>query len=343
MEEIINFLLIIAVYILIYYYIRKYKNIKKIKKNKEIKNKKIKNNYEINDNNKDIKVNDETKDIKVNDETKDNIINNKDIKVNDETKDNIINDKENIINNETKDIKVNDETKDNIINETKNIIINNETKDIIINETKDIIINNEIIDNDNNEILNKYCNIDKINYEEYIKPQKIDYDYNIEDLEIQFMNEQKNGVHFTTLCPNRWIQSFDPDGNPIYNSRENVTGVLESFIEPKARFSYEFNKENTLKMSGIIDPDDFIDGRGKTIKEIYDNSFVDFKKLTPKKTIIDNVSEEKSNSIQAASDLYYLPPDNWIYENEKQENGGKSIEGIYASDPSVTGLEAVFL
>ena len=157
------------------------------------------------------------------------------------------------------------------------------------------------------------------------------------------MNEQKNGVHFTSLCPNRWIQSFDPDGNPIYNSRENVTGVLESFIEPKARFSYEFNKENTLKMSGIIDPDDFIDGRGKTIKEIYDNSFVDFKKLTPKKTIIDNVSEEKSNSIQAASDLYYLPADNWIYENEKQENGGKSIEGIYASDPSVVGLEAVFL
>ena len=213
----------------------------------------------------------------------------------------------------------------------------------ILDLDKENIINNEIKDNNNNDILNKYCNIDKINYEEYIKPQKIYYDYNIEDLEIQFMNEQKNGVHFTSLCPNRWIQSFDPDGNPIYNSRENVTGVLESFIEPKARFSYEFNKENTLKMSGIIDPDDFIDGRGKTIKEIYDNSFVDFKKLTPKKTIIDNVSEEKSNSIQAASDLYYLPPDNWIYENEKQENGGKSIEGIYASDPSVDGLEAVFL
>jgi len=312
MEEIINFLLIIAVYILIYYYIRKYKNIKKIKKIK--KNKEI-NDIKFNDNNKDIKVNDETKDIIINNETKE-------IKVND--KENIINNKENIINNEIKDIKF------------------NETKDIIIND-KENIINNEIKDNNNNDILNKYCNIDKINYEEYIKPQKIYYDYNIEDLEIQFMNEQKNGVHFTSLCPNRWIQSFDPDGNPIYNSRENVTGVLESFIEPKARFSYEFNKENTLKMSGIIDPDDFIDGRGKTIKEIYDNSFVDFKKLTPKKTIIDNVSEEKSNSIQAASDLYYLPPDNWIYENEKQENGGKSIEGIYASDPSVDGLEAVFL
>jgi hypothetical protein len=329
MEEIINFLLIIAVYILIYYYIRKYKNIKKIKK--------IKKNKEIND----IKFNDNNKDIKVNDETKENIINNetKDIKVN-ETKDIIINEKEIIINNETKDIIIND--KENIINNEIKDIKFNETKDIIIND-KENIINNEIKDNNNNDILNKYCNIDKINYEEYIKPQKIDYDYNIEDLEIQFMNEQKNGVHFTSLCPNRWIQSFDPDGNPIYNSRENVTGVLESFIEPKARFSYEFNKENTLKMSGIIDPDDFIDGRGKTIKEIYDNSFVDFKKLTPKKTIIDNVSEENSNSIQAASDLYYLPPDNWIYENEKQENGGKSIEGIYASDPSVDGLEAVFL
>ena len=273
MEEIINFLLIIAVYILIYYYIRKYKNIKNIKKNKNIIN--IKKCNKENKTNDDVKSTDLIKEIKINDEPKNNDNKNK--------------------------------------------------------------------DNDTNEILNKYWNIDKINYEEYIKPKKIDYDYNIEDLEIQFMNEQKNGVHFTTLCPNRWIQSFDPDGNPIYNSRENVTGVLETFIEPKVRFNYEFNKEKTLIMSGIIDPDDFIDGRGKAIKEIYDNSFVDFKKLTPKKTIIDNVTEEKSNSIQAASDLYYLPPDNWIYENEKQENGGKSIEGIYASDPSVDGLEAVFL
>ena len=185
-------------------------------------------------------------------------------------------------------------------------------------------------------------NMDKIKNDKPIKTQNIKFNYNTQDIEHQFMNEQINGVHFTSLCPNRWIESFDSNGNPIYNSRENVTGVLETFIEPKARFSYEFNKENTLAMGGIIDPDNFIDGSGKPLKEIYDNSFIDFKKLIPKKTIIDNESKDKTNTIQAASELYYLTPDTWVYENEKQENGGKSIEGIYASDPAVFGLEAVF-
>ena len=185
-------------------------------------------------------------------------------------------------------------------------------------------------------------NMDKIKNDEPIEPQHINFNYNIKDIEHQFMNEQINGVHFTSLCPNRWIESFESNGNPIYNSRENVTGVLETFVEPKARFNYKFNKENTLAMDGIIDPDDFIDGNGKPLKEIYDNSFIDFKKLIPKKTIIDNESQDKTNSIQAASELYYLTPDTWIYENEKQENGGKSINGIYASDPAVFGLEAVF-
>lgn len=204
--------------------------------------------------------------------------------------------------------------------------------------------NKEILDNESSNI--EKFNMDKIKYEEPVKSQKIEFDYNIQDLEKQFMKEQMYGVNLASLCPNRWIESFDPDGNPIYNSRENVTGVLETFIEPKARFTYGFNKENTLNMGGIIDPDDFIDGNGRSLKEVYDNSFVDFKKLIPKKTIIDfNESNEKSketNSMQAASNLHYFTPDTWVYENEKLENGGISKEGIYASDPSVFGSEAAF-
>ena len=183
-------------------------------------------------------------------------------------------------------------------------------------------------------------NMDKIKYEEPIIPTKIEFDYNIRDIEKQFMKEQKDGVNLNILYPNRWIESFDQSGNPIYNSRENVTGVLETFIEPKARFSYNFNKEKTLNMDGVVDPDDFIDGRGKSLKEIYDNSFVDFKKLTPKETVIN--SEPNTNFMQAASSLYYLTPDNWIYENEKPENGGTSNDGIFASDPSTLGTEAMF-
>ena len=93
-------------------------------------------------------------------------------------------------------------------------------------------------------------------------------------------------------------------------------------------------------MDGIADPDDFIDGRGRTLKEVYDNSFVDYKKLIPKEKIING--EPNTNFMQAASSLYYLTPDTWVYENEKAENGGQSSDGIFASDPSTLGTEAMF-
>jgi hypothetical protein len=197
----------------------------------------------------------------------------------------------------------------------------------------------EITEKKSDDIIEKF-NMDKIKYDEPIESKKVQFDYDIRPIEKQFLNEQKNGASIVPNYPNRWIESFDTEGNPIYNSRENVTGVLETFIEPKARFSYSFNKEKTLNMDGIMDPDDFIDGKGKSLKEIYDNSFVDFKKLVPKEKIINE--KPNTNFMQAASSLYYLTPDTWIYENEKPENGGKSSDGIFASDMSSIGSVAMF-
>ena len=183
-------------------------------------------------------------------------------------------------------------------------------------------------------------NMDKIKYDQPIISNKVEFDYEMRPIEKQFINEQQNGASVTPHYPNRWIESFDSNNNPVYNSREQLTGNVETFIEPKARFTYNFNKEKTLNMDGIADPDDFIDGRGKSLKEIYDNSFVDFKKLVPKEKIING--EPNTNFMQAASSLYYLTPDNWVYENERSENGGQSSDGIFASDPSTLGTEAMF-
>jgi hypothetical protein len=183
-------------------------------------------------------------------------------------------------------------------------------------------------------------NMNKIKYDQPILSNKVEFDYEMRPIEKQFIKEQHNGASVTPHYPNRWIESFDVDNNPVYNSREQVTGTIETFIEPKARFTYEFNKEKTINMDGIADPDDFIDGRGKTLKEVYDNSFVDFKKLIPKEKIING--EPNTNFMQAASSLYYLTPDTWVYENERTENGGQSSDGIFASDPSTLGTEAMF-
>ncbi len=182
--------------------------------------------------------------------------------------------------------------------------------------------------------------MDKIKYNEPVKTNTVKFDYAVRPIEQQFMMEQKQGVTMMPAYPNRWIESFDSAGNPVYNSRENVTGVIETFIEPKARFTYDFNKEKTITMDGIADPDDFINGQGKTLREVYDNSFVDFKKLVPKEKVIS--SEPNTNFAKAASSLYYLTPDTWVYENEKPENGGESLDGILASDPASYGSVAAF-
>jgi len=183
-------------------------------------------------------------------------------------------------------------------------------------------------------------NMDRIKYDQPILSNKVIFDYEMKPIEKQFLKEQQYGASITPHYPNRWIESFDSNGDPIYNSREQLTGTVETFIEPKARFTYSFNKEKTLNMDGIADPNDFIDGRGKSLKEIYDNSFVDFKKLVPKQKVING--EPNTNFIQAASNLFYLTPDTWVYENEKPENGGQSLDGVYAADPSTFGSDAMF-
>jgi hypothetical protein len=199
--------------------------------------------------------------------------------------------------------------------------------------------NKEIYSKTPSEVIEKF-NMDKIKYDQPIESKKIKFDYEMRPIEKQFIYEQKYGASVTPHYSNTWIESIDSNDNPIYNSRDKVTGNIETFIEPKARFTYDFNKEKTINMDGIADPDDFIDGQGRTLKEIYDNSFVDFKKLVPTKKIINE--KPNTNIMKAASNLYYLTPDVWVYENERPENGGQSVDGILPNDPSTLGSVAMF-
>jgi hypothetical protein len=136
-----------------------------------------------------------------------------------------------------------------------------------------------------------------------------------------------NDMTLKTWYPNTWIEKIDSNGNPIYNSREKETGVKENFIETKSRFTYEYNSPRSTQMDGVDDP-----SNGKTLKEIYDNSFVDYKKMVLQKKIVSK-KEDEINIKQGASNLSYIIPDTWVYENEKPENGGSFYNGIMANDP----------
>ena len=175
-------------------------------------------------------------------------------------------------------------------------------------------------------------NMDKIFIDEKKPTHKIEFNYGeLRPIDKQFLKEQEIGVNQNTWYPNTWIDHIDKNGEPVYGSREKQSENVEQFIESKTRFTYEFNSPRTVQMDGVADPNDFKNGEGRTIQEVYDTSFVDYKKLVPEKKKID--LDGMIPSKNAGSNLSFIEPDNWVYENEKPENGGKFDNGIFASDP----------
>jgi len=201
--------------------------------------------------------------------------------------------------------------------------------------------NEKIIPKNNNIVTEKF-KMDKIYMPTKVVEQPIKFNYDKpREIDKQFQKEQDYGAGLKTWYPNTWIERIDENGQPVYGSREKETGNLENFIESKARFTYEFNSPRSVQMDGIADPDDFIDGKGRTLKEVYDNSFVDFKKLVPKKEVVGD-SSIQTYSQSGASNLSFISPDTWIYENEKAENGGQILKVLYASDPLTMDTVAIF-
>lgn len=108
--------------------------------------------------------------------------------------------------------------------------------------------------------------------------------------------------------------------------------VPNIYYDSETKQNKEFNNinQNLLNENMIYKKDNNIESRdNKTIKEIYDNSILDFKKNIPKKKLNNN------NIIQCGSNLNILSPNDWNYENENSLNGGEIINGLYGYDPSI--------
>lgn len=161
-------------------------------------------------------------------------------------------------------------------------------------------------------------NTEKIFYNQPVESENIKFDYDIKEIDKQFIKEQENGFRVASYVAN------NPDGSN-----------REDFIETKALFTYEFNEPRTLMMDGVVDPVD----SGKTLKEVYDNSFINFKKLIPKKEMINT---DDATSLEGASNLSFFTNDDWVYDNEKPENGGEIKRGLYANDEFLLNSNAIY-
>jgi len=196
-----------------------------------------------------------------------------------------------------------------------------------------LIITYHVINyNKNNNLKNNIEKLTDINqqYNNIIVPnnvitleKNIKFNYDIRPIDNEFIKEQKQGVNLNTWYPNTWIEKIDENGNPIYGSRESSDPFL---IKQKTNSSYDFNNMKTENIDSVLKKEDV----GKTIKEVYDNSIIDYKKLEPKKIMI---GDENSDIIMpGGSNLTFFNSDTWTYENEKPENGGIIYDGIYAND-----------
>lgn len=188
-------------------------------------------------------------------------------------------------------------------------------------QNSNIVPGQNIITNDEpGKIIEKLTNIDT---------KYINFNYDLRPIEKEFIKEQKDGVHLNTWYPNTWIDHIDENGNPVYDSREHVTGRTDTIInEPKTNINYDFNTNKTNNMSGVLKPEDF---KGKTIKEVYDNSMVDYKALGPQKI---RITDENSDIVmQGGSNLSYFTSDTWTYQDENPENGGLIYDNVYGDDP----------
>lgn len=170
--------------------------------------------------------------------------------------------------------------------------------------------------NNNNDNYEKF-DMSKIYYNPTVKSD-IKFDYDFTEVDNQFIKDQENSFNVAYYAPNT--------NNPeILNNLNTRNETL---------YNYDFNK---LRIPDLDNNES--SANGKTIKEIYDNSFVNFKKLIPKKNMI---KSNEDTSLEGGSNLSFYTNDNWVYDNEKPENGGSINNGLYAVDYNTLNSNAIF-
>jgi hypothetical protein len=106
---------------------------------------------------------------------------------------------------------------------------------------------------------------------------------------------------------------------PIENryQKELKSGAIVNPQYTNTNFSDQRAIYNNDMYAKPIHIDRTVDSVNKTIAQVFDDSITDFKKLTPTK-------DYKTGDflIQGASNLSMFKPDEFVYDNEKPENGG---------------------
>ena len=100
--------------------------------------------------------------------------------------------------------------------------------------------------------------------------------------------------------------------NFVYNNAFEVSDRLDYGKNDDVEGMYKVQPTNPMgpsQTSGVGQ-----NSGPASAKDVYDNSFVDFKKLCPKKTIVNDKSN--TNYLEGASNLTFITPDKWVYENE---------------------------
>lgn len=190
-----------------------------------------------------------------------------------------------------------------------------------LNKNKEAFVNTDNIYLQNPYITNEFADLS-----ETLQPKEMKFNYNIRPVDKEFLNEMENGVNLNTWCPNTYITHLDKDGNPVWSSREKLTGQKDTLVQEKVRMTYNFNEPKSINMDGPMNPE----AVGTKIGDVFDNYFVNYKKLTPKKDLV--VEEMDTKKSDGASNLSFFAPDTWVYENEKPENGGAITGHLYGAD-----------
>lgn len=96
--------------------------------------------------------------------------------------------------------------------------------------------------------------------------------------------------------------------------------------------------ESTITRDRTLEMDTNKDELPKTIKQIFDDSITDFKKLVPKKD-----AKTGDFTSQGSFNLSLFSPDSFSYDNERPENGGMNKETkLYSYDPLLELDRAIF-
>lgn len=165
---------------------------------------------------------------------------------------------------------------------------------------------------------------------------KVIFNYDtLRDIDIKFINDQENTINSKIVYENKWVEKIDDNNEPVFND-----SLEKDIKKANVEFTYNFKEQLVKNLDASVDISSFKENMGRTVKEVYDNSFIDYKKLIPKKTKVDG--ENELTYLNGSSDLTFITPDTWIYENEKPENGGEILEGLYGNDPSVIDSVARF-